>query len=285
MTRIISFTRKLQNSIWTQIRACFIVPFFYKLPKAQKVMSICKKVERFCDHRICVAKRVLQFSLLVLLQCITSCNGPCLGSDFFGADEFVLDSYKIREGKFAVLEMGGEESPEVDEKLLSLNKEPGEVHFSGAMRGSVEVDGQDRLYDVLAKIELPGAANLYHSYILRDNVRLPIDFSLLVSSGDVGQNIVLQKGDQIYIGKEGTSSIIVMGDVLSKCVIDLPLGKISVKEALAKAGGFLPSNPSIQVIRGSFARPKIYHLKWEHILYLPNESLLLIPGDMLYISR
>ena len=53
--------RELQNSIQAQIRACCADSVFCKLPKAQQVMSICKKPNRLCNHRICAAKRVLQF--------------------------------------------------------------------------------------------------------------------------------------------------------------------------------------------------------------------------------
>ena len=40
----------------------------------------------------------------------------------------------------------------------------------------------------------------------------------------------------------------------------------------------------IQVIRGNILRPKVYTLNWEQILHLPNDSLLLMPGDTVYIA-
>lgn len=56
--------------------------------------------------------------------CITlllaSCSSPYMGKSLFGADEFVLDSYKIREGKFSILEMEGKTFDELDEGLLCL---------------------------------------------------------------------------------------------------------------------------------------------------------------------
>ena len=46
-------------------------------------------------------------SLALLLLCFTSCHRPCHQYDIYGADEFVIDSYKIRQGKLAILDMEG----------------------------------------------------------------------------------------------------------------------------------------------------------------------------------
>jgi polysaccharide biosynthesis/export protein len=56
--------------------------------------------------------------LLLTALCLASCSGPYMGKDLFGADEFVLDSYKIREGKFSILEMEGHPVAELDEECL-----------------------------------------------------------------------------------------------------------------------------------------------------------------------
>ena len=40
----------------------------------------------------------------------------------------------------------------------------------------------------------------------------------------------------------------------------------------------------IQVIRGAIMNPKIYSLNWEHIVRLRSDSLLLIPGDIVFVS-
>ena len=48
----------------------------------------------------------LFFSFLFLL-CLAACGEPRYNFDVKGADEFVMDSYKIRQGKFAILQMQG----------------------------------------------------------------------------------------------------------------------------------------------------------------------------------
>ena len=54
--------------------------------------------------------------LFFLFQACT--NPPYRGSDVCGADDFVIDSYQIREGKFCVLEMEGKCYDCLDQELL-----------------------------------------------------------------------------------------------------------------------------------------------------------------------
>ena len=50
-----------------------------------------------------------KFFLGVILVLMASCSGPYMGKDQYGADEFVMDSYKIREGKFSDLIVTGKQ--------------------------------------------------------------------------------------------------------------------------------------------------------------------------------
>ena len=54
---------------------------------------------------ITIRKLFLLLPLLMVLA--TSCAPRCRDYSRFGAEEFVIDSYKIREGKLAILEMQG----------------------------------------------------------------------------------------------------------------------------------------------------------------------------------
>ena len=60
--------------------------------------------------------------IALLCGCLSLCSGcsnpPYQGPDLLGADEFVLDSYKIKQGKFSILEMEGEPSQELSRDLL-----------------------------------------------------------------------------------------------------------------------------------------------------------------------
>src|SRR5437868_5398584 len=66
---------------------------------------------------------MLKTIVFLFLALLTGCSGPYMGKDLFGADEFVLDSYKIREGKLSILEMEGMAVSELDESLLDEYKD------------------------------------------------------------------------------------------------------------------------------------------------------------------
>jgi polysaccharide export outer membrane protein len=309
--------------------------------------------------------------ILFLLLALYACSRPCYKYDVFGADEFVIDSYKIRQGKLAILDMEGIEvgdlpceamdeyqdviaeddilniavyhpkRRDVMEAIQFINERVGfrvnqgkvdlpdlppiqvagltleearqvlqdsyrehiqdievflnyrtrlsrKVELTGAVSVPViPVDGKIRLYEVLAIAQVPNNANFFKSYVVRDGVQLPIDLYKLMNQGDMSQNIVMRGGDRIFIANPADTTVMVMGEVGSPRAINLPYGFISLREALVSAGGipFTGNRDCIQVIRGNLQNPKIYVLSWDHIIHLPNDSLLLMPGDTVYVSE
>jgi polysaccharide export outer membrane protein len=306
----------------------------------------------------------------VLFLLVVGCSPSYHGKDIFGADEFVRDSYRIKESKNAILEMQGKETEDLAQDLLQEYKDtiqeddvltiilyyPKREDLMGAVKlisdslgykvsdgkitlpdlGALEVmgltldeakakiagkynehfadaevflsyknrilrkvelagkvaipnvpvDGKIRIFDVLSKAQIPADANLFKSYVIRDNKLLFVDLYRLIKEGDMSQNIVMRGGDKIYIAEQCSATLMVMGEVKQEGILDLPAGRISLREALARSGGILSSgdNSYIQVIRGSIVKPKIYILSWEHVINLPNDSLYLMPGDIVYVA-
>ncbi len=308
---------------------------------------------------------------LLMLALCSGCYPPCHDYSVMGADEFVTDSYTIRQGKFAILEMVGVEVEEIPEDAMQeykdviaeddilniviyhpkrrdlmdsiqfINTTMGgfrvsrgqvdlpdippvtlagltleearerlqnqfrdhihdievfvsykdrlkrKVELAGMVaHANVPVDGKIRLYDVIANAHIPADANLFLSYVVRQGRPLAVDLYKLINEGDMCQNIVMRGGDKIFIANKTDSSVMVMGEVNTPRPVHLPYGFMSLREALVNAGGipFTGDKHNIQVIRGNLQCPKIYVLSWEHIIHLPNDSLLLMPGDTVYVS-
>ncbi len=310
------------------------------------------------------------FSCLLLLA-LCSCSRPCHQYDIYGADEFVIDSYKIRQGKLSILDMEGADIGELpcdvmneyldviaEDDILNIavyhpkrrdimdsiqfinqnvgfrvsngkvdlpdipsievagltledarqsiqncyrehiqdievflnykNRLSRKVELTGAVSTPViPVDGKIRLYEILAIAQVPNTANFFKSYVVRDGMQLPIDLYKLMNQGDMSQNIVMRGGDRIFIANPSDTTVMVMGEVGNPRALNLPYGFMSLREALVSAGGipFTGNRDCIQVIRGNLQNPKIYALSWDHILHLPNDSLLLMPGDTVYVSE
>lgn len=301
-----------------------------------------------------------------------SCSQPCHNYSFSGPDEFVIDSYKIRQGKLSILEMEGICIDELScdamkeyrdtiaeddilniavyhptrkdlmESINYINQTVGgfkvyegriylpdisSVYVSGltldeareqiqqefrkqiqdteifvtyhtrlsrkvelaglVATDNVPVNGKIRLYEVISKAHIPANANLFKSYVSRNGKLLGIDLHKLINEGDLSQNIVMRGGDKIFIAPPADSKVMVMGEVGLPRPIEIPYGYISLREALVQAHGipFTGDKGNIQVIRGDIPCPKIYCLSWEHIIHLPNDSLLLMPGDTVYVSE
>jgi polysaccharide export outer membrane protein len=308
---------------------------------------------------------------MVLSLFLTACsNTPYKGSQVVGADEFVIDSYKIKAGKFSILEMEGQPLVALNPELLeeytntvedgdtlkvalfhpsrgdlvnavrAIGEEIGypvsggkitlpelrpieiaglklgearsriqeaydqeideiEVFLSFAKRkqkkvelagmvsqSTLPVNGKLRLFEVLAEANVPPHANFFKSYLVRDGVPVPVDMNRLVKEGDMSQNVVMRGGDKLYIAEASASTLMVMGEVRQERVIDVPNGSLPLRSALAMAGGipFTGDKGVIQVIRGNILRPKIYTLNWKHVMRLPTSSMLLMPGDIVYVA-
>ena len=313
-------------------------------------------------------KAIIALCFTILLA---ACTPPCHQYPVMGADEFVIDSYKIRQGKQAILEMEGydvDELPlaameefkdviaedeiltialfhpsrkDIAESIQYINQTVGgfkvyrgridipeipqvevagltldearekiqakfneqikdvevfvtyrdrltkKVELAGLVQtATVPVDGKIRLYDVLSRAHIAAQANLFMSYVSRDGRPLPIDLHQLINKGDMCQNIVMRGGDKIYIASPSDATVMVMGEVGEPRPVNVPYGSLSLREALVSAGGipYTGDRNKIQVIRGNLLCPKIYVLSWKHIIHLSNDSLLLMPGDTVYVS-
>jgi polysaccharide biosynthesis/export protein len=311
---------------------------------------------------------IIGFVLLCIGAACT--NPPYRGNEVLGADEFVMDSYRIREGKFSILQMEGKEYEELSPDLLedyqdSINEgdvlqvaiyhptrfdlaesveqigqtvgfrimdgnlqlpdlEPIEVKgltmsqaralvqeryrqqirdidvflsYKDRIKKKVElaglvqvpnipVDGSLRLFEALSVAKVPTNANLFKSYVVREETLLPVDLYKLIKEGDMSQNIVMRGGDKVYIADPSASTLMVLGEVGKERVVDVPDGFMTLRKAIAEAGGIAHTGDKsyIQIIRGNILHPKIYTLHWEHVVRLPNDSMLLIPGDIVYIA-
>jgi polysaccharide export outer membrane protein len=312
----------------------------------------------------------LFYIFCILLFQISCTRAPYVGSDEVGADELVMDSYKIRQGKFSILQLEGKEFFELSADLLKeyvdviqdgdvltvavfhptrsdiasavahLSQSIGFTVQEGKIRlpdlepiavahltleqaaekiqrayageiqdiqiflgyrdrlerkvelaglvstSTIPVDGKIRLFEVLSKAKVPPQANLFKSYMVRGSEMVPVDLYKLLREGNMSQNVVMRGGDKIYIADPSASSVMVLGEVGKERLVDVPNGFMTIRHALAAAGGipYTGNKSYIQVIRGSVMNPKIYTITWDHVIHLPSDSLLLMPGDIVYVA-
>ncbi|MBI3901308.1 MAG: sugar transporter, partial [Chlamydiia bacterium] len=203
-------------------------------------------------------------------------------------EEVALRGLTLGEARAKIQALYNTEISNVDVFIEYAQRLHSKVELTGAVNvREIPVNGRIRLYEVLSLAGVPPNANFFKSYIARNGSLLPVDFYKLMVEGDMCQNIVMRPKDKIFIADPMAATVLVMGEVGLNQAIPVPHGSISLREAIAVAGGipFTGDKRCIQVIRGNIVSPKIYSLSWSHITYLPNESLLLMPGDTVYISE
>jgi polysaccharide export outer membrane protein len=194
----------------------------------------------------------------------------------------------LSEAQSAVQEMVKRHYEDAEVFLSYQDRQKKRVELAGLVGiNSIPVNGKMRLYDVISQARVPPGANLFMSYVQRDGVHLAIDLYKLMNEGDMSQNIVMHGGDKIFIASPNDATVLVMGEVNVPRAVSVPYGFITLPEAIVAANGipFTGNRNCIQIIRGDLRCPKIYLISWEHIIHLPNNSMLLMPGDTVFVSE
>ena len=197
-----------------------------------------------------------------------------------------VSNLTLKQAKEKIQKRFRKEISDIEVFVIYKKKKTKNVKIAGVISSVIPIDSKTRLFDVLAKVNLPVGVNFFKSYLVRDNKYLALDFDKLLKNADMSQNIVMKEEDKIYLAPASATKVMIMGEVARQMAIDLPDGTISLKEALAQVGGLLPSaNKSyIQIFRTSTKNPKIYVLDWQYVAKLPNRALLLMPDDIVYVS-
>lgn len=126
-------------------------------------------------------------------------------------------------------------------------------------------------------------ANLDHSFLARNGEYIPVDFIGLVRDGDLSKDVPIIPGDYIYIAKEDTGQIFVIGEVLQPASIQF-FHEMSLIEAITQAGGMTRfSSSRVAVIRGSLACPEEFLIDINLIKKGYACDFWLQPGDIVYV--
>ncbi len=129
-------------------------------------------------------------------------------------------------------------------------------------------------------------ADLQHSYIVRDDELLPVDFVRLINEGDMLHNIPIKPGDYIYIPSARNQEVYVLGAVQSPEAYGYR-EDMTVSHAIAAARGFVTGSKrnDIRVLRGSLSNPVVYNIDYSKIQSGMQPDFKLRPGDIVYIPH
>jgi len=129
-------------------------------------------------------------------------------------------------------------------------------------------------------------ADLGHSFLVRNNQRVPVDFERLFERGDLSQNAPLQPDDFLYFALASANEIYVLGQVASPGVAAF-LPRTSTMSAIAARGGFTREafRSRVLVVRGSLNNPQTFVVDAADILSAKKPDFKLQAKDIVYVSK
>lgn len=174
--------------------------------------------------------------------------------------------------------------PKIDQRVVVM----GEV----AAPGTVQLDMPIRIFEAISKVGgFSANANKNNIILIRDDKGesrlMSIDMQKALESGDISQNLLLQKGDVIYVPRDN-KRIIILGEVASPGYFsyDTPL---TIVDAVSKAGGFTSNanEKKVALIRkGVDKQENVKLVNLKKVFKegdVENGSLILQNGDIVYV--
>lgn len=160
--------------------------------------------------------------------------------------------------------------------------------------GIYEIKGGMRLADVIAvagglsvgifqnnTIEL---SDLEHSYIIRNNRILPVNFRELVREGNMLHNIPIIDGDFIYIPSSVNREVYVLGAVGTPWHF-LYKESMTLMQVISFARGMTENaRNEVIIVRGGLSHPRIFKINISRILDGEEHDFPLKPNDIVYVT-
>ena len=128
-------------------------------------------------------------------------------------------------------------------------------------------------------------ADFQHSFLARDNRRIPLNFEALFRNGDLSQNIAVQPGDYLYFASAEVPEVYVVGEVrLPGASVYRP--DMTVVAAITARGGITDRafKARVLVIRGSLDHPQAIAVNTHAVLDAKAQAFELQPKDIIYVN-
>jgi polysaccharide biosynthesis/export protein len=179
--------------------------------------------------------------------------------------------------------------PEVTVTIKNIDSYKVYIMSAVGSPGVLTLKRKTNLLQLLATIgggTLTENANLEKAYLLRNNHRLPVDFSKLVEQGDTTQNVNLLPDDVIYIPNNFARRITVIGEVANPQIITFKNGITALDVVLMAGGPTEDANLNgTTIITKRADQEKTLKVKLNDVIKKGKleENIKLEPGDMVIV--
>ena len=186
-------------------------------------------------------------------------------------------------------------NPKVGVSPYEVHSETCTIAGAVAKSGMYDIANGMRLADLFAKAggsaarfydgQTLDAADLNNSVFVRHGKVIPVDFTKAINTGDYLHNVLLRKGDYIYIAPRDESMVYLIGDVKQpkRMIWNKNLGLME----LISMGNWVNETywHHVIIIRGGIAHPRLYKVDLDGILKGSKSNVLLEAGDIVYVPK
>jgi len=162
--------------------------------------------------------------------------------------------------------------------------------------GIITLDGPTTLVEAISRagglmiqssgINSEELADLGHSFLVRNDHVIPVNFVKLLREGDASQNIYVKDGDFIYLPSSSSGRVYILG------AVNLPRGvdyseELTLLTAVASAEGLAPRAfpQRVVIIRDSLTEPKIAVVNLNAMLNGKAIDVRLKPQDIVWVPN
>jgi polysaccharide biosynthesis/export protein len=127
-------------------------------------------------------------------------------------------------------------------------------------------------------------ADFNHSFVVRGNKMVPVDFHNLLEKGDLSQNIYLQPDDFIYFAPSYAKEVYVLGAVVQPKPVQYVRGMTLIQAITASYGTIRDAwLDHVTLVRGSLSQPDVTFVNYYDIAKGKTPDVPLQPGDIIYV--
>lgn len=184
--------------------------------------------------------------------------------------------------------------PQVDVKVVEFNAQKAYVTGQVGRPGTLAITNVPmRVLDALSAAGgLSGTANWHEVVLTRDGRDMPLSVYDMLTNGELEQNLLLRDGDVLHVPEVGNQQVYVMGEVNNPMALPLGNDRLSLTNALSRAGGIreVTANASgIFVIRRNPETSKkfatVYQLDAGNaVAFVLGTEFMLQPTDVVYVT-
>lgn len=129
-------------------------------------------------------------------------------------------------------------------------------------------------------------ADLEHSYVVRAERVLPVDFVKLVKKGRTEHNIPIVPGDYIYVPSSRNQEVYVIGAVRTPDAYGYR-DSLTLSQVITYAQGTVVGarESEVRVIRGGLSSPMVYCVNFKKIKSGTLLDFRLAPGDIVFVPK